>query len=133
MEDSKLLTPFDVGIYCPNQDGSPKEFCLCFTLKRLIEKKGVSQTEVALAVGMPHSTLGDWIHGVAPRGDSFPMILRLADYFKVSFYYLCFGERSDQEAMRERIKELQFRAERLEWELAQASKQLDMFRSNRPA
>jgi transcriptional regulator with XRE-family HTH domain len=133
MEEKSLLTPLDVGMPFANQNGSEKIFVLRYTLARLVEKKGVTQTEVSLAVGIPHSTLGDWIHGVAPRGDSLPHILQLAEYFGVSFYYLCFGERSDQEAMHEEIKVLKFQKEKLEWELAQASRQLDMFRASRPA
>lgn len=133
MEGRKLLTVADCGVPSFNTDGTEKVFALRITLARLIEKRGISQTNVSIETGIPHSTLGDWLHGVAPRGDSLPAILRLANYFNVSFYYLCFGEPSDQEVMREKIKELQFKLEKKEWEL----QQLDMFvqelRSNRPA
>jgi transcriptional regulator with XRE-family HTH domain len=126
MDDNRLLTSFDVNVPFKNENGTEKVFVLGITLKRLLEKKGVTQTEVSIDLGIPHSTLNDWIHYSAPRMDSLPNILRMADYFGVSFYYLCFGERSDQEAMQEKIQELTVKLEKAEWLI---EKQQDMFKT----
>ena len=61
-------------------------------IKELREEKGLSQSEVALAIGGTQSNLAKWEKGtVQPSAD---FLKKLADYFNVSSDYLL--ERTDE-------------------------------------
>jgi transcriptional regulator with XRE-family HTH domain len=59
-------------------------------LANLIKKYDVSSSHLSRETGIPSSTLSDWLAGSSPK--NLEQLKKLANYFKVSIDYLCFGE-----------------------------------------
>lgn len=93
-------------------------------LRRLIEKKDLKQSEVARAIGMAQSTFHDWTYGRIPR--DLKTVKKLAEFFNVSFEYMVFGTKQDQDHLKERCERLEFENAMIK---LQAQKQLDIFES----
>jgi transcriptional regulator with XRE-family HTH domain len=58
-------------------------------LKGLCEERGITISALAKRTGVPQQTLHNWVAGVEPR--SLTQVKKVADFFEVTFDYLCFG------------------------------------------
>lgn len=74
-------------------------------LRRLIEAKDLKQTDIARAIGMAQSTFHDWTYGRIPR--DLKTVKKLANYFGVSFEYMVFGIKQDQDELKNRVDKLE--------------------------
>ena len=95
-----------------------------FVLSRLLRKKEIRQSDLANAIGLPQSTFHDWVNGRRPRELSF--VKKIADYFNVSFEYMIFGTKTDQEKMAAYVRKLEFENAMLKLE---QNKQMGLFES----
>jgi len=95
-----------------------------FVLNRLLRKKEIKQSELANAIGLPQSTFHDWVNGRRPRELTF--VKKIADFFNVSFEYMIFGTKTDQEKMEAYVRKLEFENAMLKLE---QQKQLGLFES----
>ena len=102
--------------------------CFRFVLKRLLSRKEMKQSELANAVGLPQSTFHDWVNGRKPRELTF--VKKIADFFNVTFEYMIFGTKTDQEKMAAYIRKLEFENAMLKLE---QNKQLNIFESKEEA
>lgn len=105
-----------------------KKVVIDVVLRRLVEEKNMTQKQVADAVGLPPSTFHDWNYGRIPR--DLVAVDRIAEYFKVSLYYMLFGEKTDQEVA---IKEARKAKFELEMYKLQNSAQLSLFETKEEA
>ena len=55
-----------------------------------MKEKNLSASKLATALGIPSSTIGDWLSGRVPR--NLDQIRQVADFFKVSTHELLFNE-----------------------------------------
>lgn len=77
---------------------APGELKLGETLQQLLQERGSRETrkEISQLVGVSQGALSQYIHGQAqPRLD---VLLRIADYFKVSLDFLVYGRATTQSA-----------------------------------
>jgi transcriptional regulator with XRE-family HTH domain len=93
-------------------------------LRRLIEERDLKQTEIAKAINMAQSTLHDWTYGRAPR--DLESVKALANYFNVSFEYLVFGTKQDQDELKKKIERLEFENAMIKLE---SENQMNLFES----
>lgn len=107
---------------------SNQAMCFMFVLKRLLEKKEMRQSDLANAVGLPQSTFHDWVNGRSPRDLGF--VKKIADFFNVTFEYMIFGTKTDQEKMGAYIRKLEFENAMLKLE---QDKQLNIFETKEQA
>lgn len=99
-----------------------KSVVIGIVFRRLLEEKGWSQKQVAESIGIAPSTFHDWNYGRIPR--DLVAVDRAAALFDVSFNYMCFGEKTDQEIA---IKEARKAKFELEMYKLQNSSQLNLF------
>jgi len=102
--------------------------CFRFVLKRLLDKKEMRQSDLANAVGLPQSTFHDWVNGRSPRDLSF--VKKISQFFNVTFEYMIFGTKTDQEKMAAYVRKLEFENAMLKLE---QNKQLNIFESKEEA
>lgn len=102
--------------------------CFRFVLKRLLEKKEMRQSDLANAVGLPQSTFHDWVNGRSPRDLVF--VRKIAEFFNVTFEYMVFGTKTDQEKMAAYVRKLEFENAMLKLE---QNKQLNIFETKEEA
>lgn len=67
-----------------------KEIKIHIVLRRLMEQKGVTTTEIAHATKVPNSTLSTWLLPKAKPKDP-QHLAAVAEYFSTSIDYLLFG------------------------------------------
>jgi len=60
------------------------------SLQRLLKEKNFSATELAKTLGIPSSTVHDWLAGRVPR--NLDQIRQVAEFFKVSTHEILFNE-----------------------------------------
>ena len=65
---------------------------LSIVLKKLIQTKGLTITNLSKASSVPTQTIHNWIAGAEPR--SITQLKAVADILEVDLDYLCFGETS---------------------------------------
>ena len=58
-------------------------------LKELCEERGITISTLSKRTTVPQQTLHNWISGVEPK--SFTQVKKVAEFFNVTFDYLCFG------------------------------------------
>lgn len=98
-------------------------YCLPIVLERIMERRNISQADICKSIGLPSSTLNDWTIGKRPR--DYNALYKVAKFLNISFMYLVFGEKSDQEKYSRELKKLQLENEMLNLE---KMKQLDLFK-----
>jgi len=59
-------------------------------LRLLIDRRGISATALARLVGVPKSSINEWLNGVEPR--KLAHVKKVAEHFGVSVDALCFGQ-----------------------------------------
>ena len=91
-------------------------------LQKQMDRKDKTQAEVSRILGIPASTLHDWTAGRIPR--RLGQVKKLADFFKVSFEFMCFGSQTDQEETIDKLRKELMELAILERE---ARMQLEMF------
>lgn len=60
------------------------------TLKDLLTRNDMSQTDLSRVTDIPVSTINGWLNGVDPK--NITQLKVIADYYNVSLDFLCFGE-----------------------------------------
>jgi len=68
-------------------------------LSELLLQRHMSAAELSKEIGIPKSTISDWLSGTSPR--NIAHVKKVADYFEVSLDYICFGETSKQNEINE--------------------------------
>ena len=76
---------------------TPTPFRLAENLSRLLKKKGLSVSQVAMAIEMNKSTLHNYCNGVVPR--NIQTLIKIADFFDISLTELLFGPQVTPEAL----------------------------------
>lgn len=99
--------------------------CLGQVIKRLLKEMRIDLNTASAATGIPYTTLYDWTNGVVPSNPD--QVYRLKKFFKKSLDYLYYGNDQDQEEHRRRIKELEEKNLKLEFENADQRMQLSIF------
>lgn len=66
-------------------------------LKDLLNKHDLKVAQLARATGIPRQTLDNWILGQDPR--NLKQVKIIADHFKVSIEFLCFGEQPKERSL----------------------------------
>ena len=74
-------------------------------IRRIMQQRNLSQSEVSQAIELPPSTFHDWTYGRMPRAPG--KLLALSKFFNISFEYLVFGEDDDQAEIKDRIAKLE--------------------------
>ena len=72
-------------------------------LKSLLEKKGVTPSQLSRATKVPNSTIQNWLSGLEPR--NLIQLKRVAEYFDVTVDYLLYGGKKEKERDRSAISE----------------------------
>lgn len=73
-------------------------------IKQLRKKKGVSQSQLAEAIGVKNNTVSTWERGT--RKPDFVALQLLSDYFEVSFEYLLGNSDKEEARIKPSPKEL---------------------------
>lgn len=58
-------------------------------LKELCNQSGIPISTISKRTGVPQQTIHNWLTGIEPKNIS--QVKKVADFFKVSVDYLCFG------------------------------------------
>jgi transcriptional regulator with XRE-family HTH domain len=72
-------------------------------LKNLLEKRGMTASQLARATKIPNSTIQNWLTGLEPR--NLLQLKRVADYFDVTVDLLLYGNKKDKDRDRSTISE----------------------------
>jgi transcriptional regulator with XRE-family HTH domain len=62
---------------------------LASILKSLTNERDITVSQLSKHTGIPVQTLHNWMSGMEPR--SLSQVKKVADYFKVSVDFICFG------------------------------------------
>ena len=62
-------------------------------LKNLLEKRGMTASQLSRATKVPNSTVQNWLTGLEPR--NLIQLKKVADYFDVSVDLLLYGSKKD--------------------------------------
>lgn len=74
-------------------------------LKALIKEEGITVTQLSKKTRVPVQTLHNWLSGMEPR--SLKQVRKVAEFFKVSIDYICFGiESQDKDCIEEYSDEI---------------------------
>ncbi|NOT78279.1 MAG: helix-turn-helix transcriptional regulator [Bacteriovoracaceae bacterium] len=72
-------------------------------LKNLLEKRGMTASQLSRATKVPNSTIQNWLTGLEPR--NLLQLKKVADYFDVTVDLLLYGNKKDKERDRSAISE----------------------------
>lgn len=61
-------------------------------LKELCGQSGIPISAISKRTGVPQQTIHNWLTGIEPKNIS--QVKKVADFFKVSVDYLCFGTKT---------------------------------------
>lgn len=117
-----------MGVFMEAIENNGRAVVIDFVLRKLTERKGLRQCEVARAVELPQSTFHDWTYGRVPR--DLGAVKKIADYFGVDFEYLIFGDKDDQMELKAKMRKLEYENAMLKLE---NENQLNMFESKEEA
>ena len=74
-------------------------------LKTLLDKRGVTPSQLSRATKVPNSTIQNWLTGLEPR--NLLQLKKVADYFDVSVDLLVYGNKKEPKRDSSAISEFQ--------------------------
>ena len=72
-------------------------------LKNLLDKQGMTASQLSRATKVPNSTIQNWLTGLEPR--NLLQLKKVADYFDVSVDLHLYGSKKDKDRERSAISE----------------------------
>ncbi len=72
-------------------DATTMKLVLHKNLKKLLDERGMTASQLSRATKVPNSTIQNWLSGLVPR--NLIQLKRVAEYFEASVDFLLYGEK----------------------------------------